>query len=898
MDPYFQRKKETRPISILTNSTSGTREIEDDGNTELPQMQRKFSQHVRFSEEVILSPDQSRFSKASDTPSSIKSSSLSRQRGPYSKSIETVSQGSSESRANPNQLTQTVLRGNSETADSDIYSNDYFDIPVYPPTPELELELNSNDGSSDLEKQTYPDEISESASYGDDDDHTEVEYDGTSDKGLPANLSDRASAIGNKRNRKNSSTAIVNAIVSSTDNSSLPSLTFRFWILSTLFTTLGAAISQYYWFRSNSLSFSIPFVQLATYPMGNFMASILPTRYFTIFGWQWTLNPGPFNIKEHVLISVAASAGGVSAYATDFLAIQTLFYHQSIGVVGSLLLLCSTQLLGYGLAGAMRKFLVYPASMVWPINLLQVALFNTLHENTGLASGSKSKFFVIALILTFLWELVPTLFFPTLSSLAILCLFDNHNMVLTTLGSALGGGFGFLNISFDWNVMGAFGPLYSPWWATANWYFGIVLMAWFIGPIIYYGNFWNAQNYPPVGHGIYQKSGALYDQNAIITNNQFDPVKYETYGRLYISPYFAFCYAISFAALTALITHVYLYYGKEILDRFRDSRKDEPDIHTKLMEVYPEVPNLWYGFIGISMTIIAIILSQVYPVNLPWWGIPLAIFIACIMVLPIGIIQAISNTQIGLNVLTELICGYILPGRPIANVIFKTYGYMTVVQCLVMVRDLKLGHYMKIPPRAMFITQIYGTVIGAFVNYFVLNAVIDAKRSYLDGTELDPTGQWTGRAPAVFNSASIVWGLIGPARFFGPGSIYYSCLFGFAIGFFLPIPFYLLAKKFPNAGFDLINVPIIAAGAYIVPQVPTNVIISGLIASALSQFYAARYQVSWFRKYNYVLAAALDSGTAICGMFIFATVTGFPKKSFPIWWGNSNQDVEHCTPGS
>jgi len=96
----------------------------------------------------------------------------------------------------------------------------------------------------------------------------------------------------------------------------------------------------------------------------------------------------------------------------------------------------------------------------------------------------------------------------------------------------------------------------------------------------------------------------------------------------------------------------------------------------------------------------------------------------------------------------------------------------------------------------------------------------------------------------------------------------------------------------------LINVPVMAAGAYIVPQVPTNVIISGLIASAASQYYAARYRANWFRKYNYVLSAALDSGTALCGMFLFAAVTGFPGKSFPNWWGNSPIDIEHCTPGS
>ena len=39
-------------------------------------------------------------------------------------------------------------------------------------------------------------------------------------------------------------------------------------------------------------------------------------------------------------------------------------------------------------------------------------------------------------------------------------------------------------------------------------------------------------------------------------------------------------------------------------------------------------------------------------------------------------IQAITNQQIGLNVITELVAGYALPGRPVAMMIFKTFGYI------------------------------------------------------------------------------------------------------------------------------------------------------------------------------------------------------------------------------
>ena len=55
--------------------------------------------------------------------------------------------------------------------------------------------------------------------------------------------------------------------------------------------------------------------------------------------------------------------------------------------------------------------------------------------------------------------------------------------------------------------------------------------------------------------------------------------------------------------------------------------------------------------------------------------------------------------------ITELVIGYIYPGKPLANVAFKTYGYISMSQALSFINDFKLGHYMKIPPRDMFVAQ-------------------------------------------------------------------------------------------------------------------------------------------------------------------------------------------------
>jgi hypothetical protein len=59
-----------------------------------------------------------------------------------------------------------------------------------------------------------------------------------------------------------------------------------------------------------------------------------------------------------------------------------------------------------------------------------------------------------------------------------------------------------------------------------------------------------------------------------------------------------------------------------------------------------------------------------------------------------------------LNVITELIISYMYPGRLLANVTFKNYGYTSMSQAISFLSDFKLGHYMKIPPKSMFVVQV------------------------------------------------------------------------------------------------------------------------------------------------------------------------------------------------
>ncbi|KAE8733201.1 hypothetical protein F3Y22_tig00001478pilonHSYRG00402 [Hibiscus syriacus] len=85
-------------------------------------------------------------------------------------------------------------------------------------------------------------------------------------------------------------------------------------------------------------------------PIGQFMAAVLPTTQFELPGIgsrKFSLNPGPFNMKEHVLISIFSNAGAAfgsgSAYAVGIVTIIKAFYNRKISFLAGWLLIITTQ---------------------------------------------------------------------------------------------------------------------------------------------------------------------------------------------------------------------------------------------------------------------------------------------------------------------------------------------------------------------------------------------------------------------------------------------------------------------------------------------------------------------------------------------------------------------------
>jgi uncharacterized membrane protein YvlD (DUF360 family) len=124
-----------------------------------------------------------------------------------------------------------------------------------------------------------------------------------------------------------------------------------------------------------------------------------------------------------------------------------------------------------------------------------------------------------------------------------------------------------------------------------------------------------------------------------------------------------------------------------------------------------------------------------------------------------------------------------------------------------MLQDLKLSQYAKLPPRATFTAQMLGTIVGAILNWVMMNSIVDNQREIL--LSVEGTNIWSGQNVQSYNAQAIAWGGVGHKIFSGDGT-YLLVPIGLVIGLFAPLPFWVIHKFYPKLRLDSINTSIIA----------------------------------------------------------------------------------------
>jgi OPT oligopeptide transporter protein len=193
------------------------------------------------------------------------------------------------------------------------------------------------------------------------------------------------------------------------------------------------------------------------------------------------------------------------------------------------------------------------------------------------------------------------------------------------------------------------------------------------------------------------------------------------------------------------------------------------------------------------------------------------------------------GTGIATIQLMQMVGGAINPGMPVANLYvrlfllyallflilhkFSTWSHDVVARSVYLAGDLKIGQYLKVPPRIMFLTQIWGAFIGMSILWMistpdnqnlnktpaqelllimvsacsafplpspmlmllalvVMISVVDRQRDIL----LSPTGTnvWSGQMPQSLNSAAVTWSLA--KQLYGPNGPYLIIPLSLVIG--------------------------------------------------------------------------------------------------------------------
>ncbi|XP_028554008.1 oligopeptide transporter 1 isoform X7 [Dendrobium catenatum] len=448
----------------------------------------------------------------------------------------------------------------------------------------------------------------------------------------------------------------VRLTVDPTDNPNITALTFRTWLIGVMSCVLLSFVNTFFYYRTEQLSIGSVCIQIIALPIGRFLAATLPKKEikFPFTNWSFSLNPGPFSMKELCLITIFASAGAGDLFAMHVVIVVKAFYHTKINPIAAFLLVQTSQLLGFGWAGIYRKILVDNPYMWWPENLIQVSLYKALHQKEKRKKGTitRFQFFIVVFITSFAYYTIPGFIFPAISTISVLCLIFKKSITMQQIGSGLKG-LGVGSFGIDWstvtNIWGS--PLATPASAIFNIMLGFFIGIYVLIPICYWTNAYNVKRFPIISYDIFDYTGHSYNTTRIINNKTFtlNLEEAESYSKINISINFLLAYGTSFAYMTASIIHVALHDGKNILKMWKDTKecdKEKMDVHARLMKRnYEPVPQWWFYVLLVTVIGLSIFTCIGFGRHLqvPWWGLLFIFIIALLFTLPFGVIMATTG---------------------------------------------------------------------------------------------------------------------------------------------------------------------------------------------------------------------------------------------------------------
>ena len=629
-------------------------------------------------------------------------------------------------------------------------------------------------------------------------------------------------------------------------------------------------------------------------------------------------------MKETVLASIFFNIATGTDSVIQTLLIQSLpSYLQQpwINYGYEVLLALSTRLCGYGFAGLLRRFVIYPQTAVFPSVLPRLVLCRALvsPEKRETINGwkmSRLKFFWLTGTAMFIWFWIPNTLFTALRSFNWMTWIAPQNFTLAAV-TGFYGGLG-LNpwATFDWNVAGQ-QSLTTPFFSTLQQYIAKLISAFVILGIYYSNRIWAAYM-PLTSNTTFTATQTKYDIYAILGDNyQIDIAKYQKYG----PPYFPVALIWQQGSRMGWYTLSFSYYavtmGREIWNTtksmFSSLRSSRPafdeyqDSHSRMMRRYPEVPDWWFlGTLVISI-VLGIAACAAWDTHVPWWSIICVAAMTTVLVIPTTIMLAVANVNVGYNVLFEIMGGLWFPGNPTANLMVTAYGENFNDQADNYIADLKLAHYARLPQRAVFRGQIAAVLVGSFVWVGALNWLVN---TFDDGTLCTQSNAQHFVCPTITGSFStaIEYGAYGTRNVFAQ---YPFMLWGLLIGAVAGSGIALVQTQgwrirdycrrhwredifyranrwcfHPLTYFKFFNPAVFWVGAITwAGSMNLSYKTNAVYISFAMMYYVKRRYTSWWEKYNYLLEASFGVGLALSAL-VQTLALRFGKEITLDWWGN------------
>ncbi|KAH7089561.1 OPT oligopeptide transporter protein-domain-containing protein [Paraphoma chrysanthemicola] len=698
-----------------------------------------------------------------------------------------------------------------------------------------------------------------------------------------------------------------------------PALTFRSLFLATGLSAFQAVMYQIYQFKPTLITIQGTFIVLIAYFIGNAWAKILPRGDKFEARWRAKggegkaplyirlisfFNHGPWSLKEHAITSITATSASIAAPASQVFAAQEIFYGMTLSPVTVIFSTISIGLFGYGICGILRPICVWHVDSVYWSSLPTVKVLQGLHWQS-VKDSKPLRWFWIAFTGMFVYEFFPAYIFPWLNSISIPCLAAMHATgakaaVLTNLfgGATNNEGLGWFSISLDWQYITSFQtalPLKLQLHQTAG-----LVVCMFVMLGIYYGNAWNAKSLPFMSTRLLTAEGKRYPSASVFVNGVLDKSALAKYGAPVLTGTFAYAMFMANAAIGALLTHIVVFWGGDVVKAFKAAKAgkfDDPH-HAHMAKHYKEAPWWWYIIVLVGSFVLGLVVVIKENITLPIWAYIVALLMGCIIAPFSTLLYARFGNGIATNNLSKIIAGLMLPGRPIGNMYFAAWSHNVINGAVQLSQDLKMGEYLKIPPRVMFLTQVYGTVLGGFINYAVMISIVTGNKELL--ADSNGNSSWSGATIQSYNTNATTWALA--AYLYKQGKEYSIVPIGLAVGAAIVIAHRIVVRFVPRIGkFSLaeINFPQFIQYAGYIPynQSQTCVLLSWTIAGFFVQFYLRNYRPRIFRDYSYLITGAFDGASLTC-LFILSFAVfgaGGPAIPFPQWWGNNVAgNYDHC----